>query len=316
MIVLLGGNSKFKSMESLKRLILNASAFVFLFGATQAQELDCQVWIEADQVQTQEQQIFQDMQVALTEFMNNQVWTDDEYELEERIKCVISIRLTAGNVQSGSYTAVAQVQSMRPVYGSDYESVVFHFIDQFFNFSYRPGMNLNFNVNNYTNNLTSMLGFYAYMILGYDYDSFSELGGSFYFEQARNIVNIVPQGVSDGWNEQKGPNNRWHLMNQASNAQMEALRKSYYEYHRKGMDKFTETPEETQQIVLGFLKAAQEARRLVPLNIYVESIIMAKREEIIEIYKPVSDDLKEEVMMVLRVIDPTNMSKYQAIMDK
>ena len=290
-------------------------SFLIVGFIAKSQELNCNLWIESDQIQTQEKQIFKEMENAFREFMNNTVWTDDEYKLEERIQCNISIRLTAGNVNSGNYSATAQVQAVRPIYGVSYESETFQFVDQYFNFSYRPGTNLIFDPNVYSSNLTSMLGFYAYMILGFDYDSFSSLGGTPHFETARTISNTVPNGVSEGWSERKGPNNRWALIQQAINPQMEPLRKEYYRYHRLGMDKFAEKQQEILPVFKDFLVALRDAKKLQPLNIMIESIMMAKRTEIINIYEPTKIETKQDVMQLLKVIDPTNISKYQEVLD-
>lgn len=279
------------------------------------QELNCNVIIESDQIQTQEQQIFTDMEVSFREFLNNTTWTEDEFDIHEKIKCNLVIRLTSGDVNSGVYKGTAQIQGARPVYGTDYETVTFHFVDQYFDFAYRPGMDLTFNENSYTNNLTSMLGFYAHIILGYDYDSFSELGGTKHFETARNIANAVPDDVSDGWSSRKGPNNRYFLADQTNNPQSEVLRKTYYRYHRLGFDILAKKPKEAHHEVMQFLEAAKAMRTIVPLSVYRETLFLAKRDELIKLFKPLDIETRKKAVALLRVVDPTNISKYQTILD-
>jgi hypothetical protein len=297
-------------MRLLKLILLSVIA-TLSFG----QELNCNVIIESDQIQTQERQIFTDMEVAFTEFLNNTSWTEDEFDINEKIKCNLVIRLTSGNVNSGTYSATAQLQGARPVYGTDYETVTFHFVDQYFDFSYRPGMDLNFNVNSYTNNLTSMLGFYANIMIGYDYDSFSELGGTKYFEIARNISNTVPTGVSDGWSERKGPNNRFFVADQTNNPQSQDLRKAYYRYHRHGFDVLAKKPKEAHKEILEFLEAAKAMKTIVPLSVYRETLFLAKRDELIKLFKPLDEETRKKAVALLRAVDPTNISKYQTILE-
>ncbi len=300
------------SLRFFKKILCNI--FLFFTVIATAQELNCKVIIDADQVQTQEKQVFVEMQQNLQRFINDQQWTEDEFQSHEKIDCSIVIQLSQGDVNKGVYSGTAQIQSVRPVYNSGYETPTFSFFDKYVSFEYRAGQTLFFNQNAYTNNLTSILSFYAYMIIGYDYDSFSELGGTSYFDIARNVLNAVPQGISDGWLNGKDPNNRWGLMNQTNSPQVEKARIAYYQYHRLGMDVFEDKPKESQQQAIAFIKALQETRQVVPISIYIEGMFKAKRDEFILIFKGLKTSKeKSDVYNILRSVDPANTERYQEI---
>ncbi len=299
-----------------KRIAFSTLIFFSFFSI--AQELKCAVTIDAQQVQTQEKQIFEEMQSAFEDFVNNQTWTEDSYSDIEKINCTIAIQLSQeSNVQAGQYIGTAQIQSSRPVFNSDYETTTFYFFDKFVSFTYRPGQNIAFNENSFTNNLTALFSFYAYMILGSDYDSFSELGGSQYYQQAQLILNTVPEGLSDGWDSQKGPNNRWGLVDQANSPQIESLRKELYSYHRVALDNLALKTKESQQTAKELVFNLQKTREIIPTSIFMEGIFMAKENEFVSIFSELpTKEEKEAIYQSLRISNPTNSEKYSNIVKR
>lgn len=292
------------------------NAFLFFSFLLSAQELKCTVTIDAQQVQTQEKQIFTDMKLAFEDFINNQTWTEDSYTDIEKIKCDIVIQLnSSSNIQTGLYIGTAQVQSSRPIFNSNYESTNFYFFDKFINFEYRPGQNIIFNENSYTNNLTALFSFYVYMILGSDYDSYSELGGSKYYQKAQTIINTIPDGVSDGWNSEKGPNNRWGLADQANSPQIEALRKELYTYHRLALDNFSNKAKESQQKAKALIFSLQKTKEIVGVSVFIENIFSAKQNEFISIFSELpTQEEKQKIFQALQSANPTNSEKYSKIL--
>ena len=286
---------------------------LFLTSFASAQELNCIVSVDGSQIQTQEKQIFAQIKNDFQDFLNTRRWTEDEFEPVERINCNITILLTSANVNEGVYSGNAQIEASRPVYGTDYETTTFSYIDQSFDFIYQPGIDMTFNPNSFTTNLVSTLGFYAYMIIGYDYDSFGELGGQSFFETARTIANAVPAGVSDGWNQTGNPNNRWNLVDQVNNPQLDSLRISFYQYHRLGMDQFNKNIDSTYKTLISVLVQADKLRNTLPLSIYLESLFQAKNSELIKVFKPAPLSIREEVIELLKKADPSNLDKYQEI---
>ena len=192
---------------------------------TFAQELNCRVIVNAQQVQTTERAVFAEMETEFAQFLNTTKWTPDDFEEEEVIKC--NLVITISDMPSiGVFQASVQVLSSRPVYGTGYESVVMNFADRNWDFEYVQSQPLRFNENTFTDNITSMLAYYAYMIIGYDYDTFSELGGTPHYERAFRIVNNAQQSNYPGWQQFNSVRNRYWLIENIQNPQLELEKRS------------------------------------------------------------------------------------------
>ncbi len=293
-------------------ILLLASIYVSI-----AQELNCTVLIDDEPAAQNsvriDKEITADLQNALYDFMNSRRWTGDDYESEERINCNLVVSIT-NMPQLGSFKANFQFQSSRTIYGTDYESAIFTFIDKDVEFVYATGQNLDFNENSYDNNLTAILAFYAYMTLGIDYDSFAELGGTEYYAKALDIVNTAQSSGLSNWLRGKNTNNRYWLSDNANNPQLENFRKGYYKYHRLAMDQLGSKPTEGQNIILSVLKDIEEIQRTVPVSIFIETFLSSKDQEIINVFKGASKEVKDKAIAVLQRIDPTNSQKYQNIL--
>ncbi len=280
-----------------------------------AQQLNFTVTINSERARTQDTDIFDKMKVAFEQFLNARNWTDDEFKMEERIKGNLLITINE-MPQVGLFTATVQVQTVRPVYGSDYESLVFNFADRNWTFEYAESQPLEFNQFSFLNNITSLLSYYAYIALGLDYDSFSPRGGNPYFETASNIVANAQQSSRPGWNQNPSDKrNRYWLSNDLYNSQvMVPVRDAYYLYHRKGLDLLTSNPEEAYKNILEAIKKVAEANQVQPNSILTISFIDAKSDEISKILKSASQDLKQEAVEVLLKVDPNNARKYNDIL--
>jgi hypothetical protein len=236
-------------------LLFFTCAFSCLYSISIAQELRCNVMIDTKQLvgSVTEKQVFLDMEKAISSFMNNQRWTNDKYLPDERINCNLIIRITS-MPSIKSFIGTAQIQSSRPVYGTDYESVLLNFVDREWQFEYAPAQPMDFNENTFTNNLTSMLSFYAYVIIGLDNDSFSKLGGNAYLQKALVIANTAQQGATNGekgWKANEDNRNRYWLIENLMSPQMLSLREGIYTYHRQALDNFITSPEQSRTQVLG-----------------------------------------------------------------
>jgi hypothetical protein len=186
-----------------------------------------------------------------------------------------------------------------------------NYLDKDFNFDYNPSQPFDFNENTYFNNLTSMLGFYAYVIIGLDYDSFSKLGGQPWLEKARNIANVAQgSGGGDAWNQGTNTQNRYYLINNIMNQQYIPLREGLYAYHRLAMDQFIKNPEQSRKDIYEVLKKIKPILMYDPASIFIRSFFIAKSNEIINIYKEAPSDMKTKIVEVLRDIDPLNADKY------
>lgn len=262
-----------------------------------AQQLNFTVTINSERARTQDRDIFDKMKVAFEQFLNGRNWTDDEFKMEERIKGNLLVTINE-MPQVGLFSATVQIQTVRPVFGSDYESLVFNFADRNWTFEYVESQPLEFNQFSFLNNITSLLAYYAYIALGLDYDSFSPRGGNPYFETASNIVANAQQSSRPGWNQNPSDKrNRYWLSNDLYNSQvMVPVRDAYYLYHRKGLDLLTSNPEEGYKNILEAIKKVAEANQVQPNSILTVSFIDAKSDEISKILKSASQELRQEAV--------------------
>jgi len=278
-----------------------------------AQELDFTVSINADVVQTTERAIFDEMRSAFQRFFNDTQWGDDRFRTDEKIKG--NLVLTIQDQPSiGRFTANAQIQLIRPVYGSSYETVLLNFADRDWEFQFTQSQPLQFNENNFSSNLTSLLAFYAYVTIGIDYDSFSPLGGTQFYDKALLIVNNAQNSGSTGWGQFQNRRNRyWLIENLKINSQYEPVRRALYKYHLQALDKFQQNPDESRSIILESLKEIQSVNRILPNSILIIAFLDAKNDEIINLFSKGKMDVRRNVYNELLKLDPTRRSKYQKI---
>lgn len=293
--------------------------FILLIGAlsTTAQELNCRVVVNAQQIQTTERNIFSDMETSFTQFLNNRKWTDDEFSSEERINCNIILTLdpNESTPSSGRWGASVQILSSRPVYNASYETVVFNFADRDWQFEYVQSQPLQFNENSFTSNITSLLAYYAYTIIGMDYDSFSELGGTRHFQIANQIVSNAQNSNYSGWSQFNSVRNRYWLSENLMGSNFEPLRKAVYEYHLKGLDVFMDDPEAARNSILNGLKLIQTANKSRPRSILTISFLDAKAEELSQIFKEGNPTQKRESYEILSKLDPSKSDTFKKIIE-
>lgn len=296
----------------MNKLLLLSILFIANLGSSFAQELNCIVQVNADQVQTSDRRVFEDMEKSFAQFLNNRKWTDDTYLPDERIRC--NLNITISDMPSiGSFTATVQIQSARPVFNSNYESIVLNFADRDWQYEYIESQPLEYSDNTYISNLTSMLAYYAYVILGMDYDTFSELGGTEYYQRAQDVVNNAQNSNRPGWQQIGNTRNRYWLIDNLTNTQMASVRKGLYTYHRLAMDTYMDAPDESRVKVLEVLKEVQKARNNNPNSILVRSFLDAKSAELINMFSEGSTQTKKQAYDLLTAIDPSNRDNYKKI---
>lgn len=280
-----------------------------------AQELNFTVIINSDRARIQNTDVFNQMKNSFEQFLNGRSWTSDEFKPVERIKGNLLITINSAP-QVGSYDATVQIQTVRPVFGTNYESLIFNFIDRNWSFEYIESFPLEFNRFSFLNNVSSMLGFYAHVALGLDYDSFEKKGGNKFFEIANDIVNNAQQSGRAGW----VPNNsdrrtRYWLINDIYTSSIySSIRDAYYLYHRQGLDLIQTNPEVGYKSILEAIKLVKEANRAQPNGIFTISFMDAKREEIPKILKNAPLEIREEAVTFLLDIDPNNARKYNELL--
>ena len=276
------------------------------------QELNCRVVVNAEQVQTTERAVFKEMEIAFAEFMNNRAWTDDEFADEERINCNLIINISEMPA-IGRFQASVQILSSRPIYGTDYESVLLNFADRDWTFEYIQSQPLQFNENSFLSNITSLLAYYAYIIIGLDYDSFEELGGEPHFQTAWQIVTNAQQSGFNGWEQFNSIRNRYWLAENLLNNQLEPIRRAYHQYHRLGLDILNETPDEGRSEILASLSKLKKANTARPRSILMISFLDAKSDELSQIFSKGNRTEGRSAYNILTGIDPVKAEDFQAM---
>jgi hypothetical protein len=277
-----------------------------------AQELNCTVSVISPQVQNTEKRIFETLQNDIRQFLNSTSWTNDSYKLEERIACSILITVTE-RISSDKFKASIQVQVSRPIFNTSYSSVLMNVNDQDFTFNYVESQQLQFQENQHISNLTSVLAYYAYMIIGMDYDSFSEKGGEPYFQKAFQIVNNAQNEAERGWKSADGSKNRYWLVENLLNARFDNFRKVLYRYHRLGLDVMQADIESGRRTIFESLPDLKKIRQSEPNSYLLQSFFTAKADEFVNIFSQGLPDTKNKASQLLMEMDPSNSNKYQKI---
>lgn len=290
---------------------------LFLYpGAIFSQELNCNVQISAQKIQGSNRQVFITMQKDVYEFMNNTVWTNNVYSYSERIDCNILINLT-DQLSADEFRGTIQVQLSRPVFNTTYNSTMLNFIDNSFQFRYVEFQPLEFDPSVHRSNLVSVLAYYAYMILGFDYDSFSFEGGTQYFQLAEKIVSNAQNAPEPGWKPYDGSRNRnrYWLVKNILDKEYEGVRRFIYDFNISGLDQMESKIGEARTSMVESLKLIQEVFRKKPdpFMYYLQLVIDAKSDELVNIFSESFPEEKSRVIQILTEIDPANKTKYEKI---
>ena len=300
----------------IKRIFLIILAFlvsVLIYG----QDLKCNVQIVSQQIQGTNKQVFQTLQTAVYEFMNNQVWTNHVYSMDERIECNLLFNITE-QLSADEFKGTLQIQSRRPIYNTNYNTVMLNYMDNDINFRYVEFEPLEFDETQYISSLTALLAFYAYIIIGFDYDSFSFDGGTPYFQKADNIVSNAQNAREVGWKsfESTSHRNRYWLINDVLDEKYAPIREFNYRYHRLGLDVMDSKVVEGRAVIAETLVSLQKIYRQKPdpfmqlLNVIMD----AKADEFVNIFSESFTEEKNRVVTILREIDPSNQTKYDRIL--
>ncbi len=277
------------------------------------QDLNCAVTVNAEKVTQTDPKIFKTLEISIFEFMNTRKWSDDVIKAEERIECQILITITE-EVASGKFKAQCNIVSRRPVYGSDYNSTLLNFQDKDFEFLYAEYQPLEFNENQYASNLTAMLAYYAYLVMGLDYDSFSLKGGDKYFLKAQSIVNQASNSDSKGWKSYDGTRNRYWYVNNILDPKFGAMRDATYQYHRQGLDQMYNDQVKPITVITKALQTLDNINRTQPNSMILQLFFGAKSDELLGIYSKAPPAEKAKAVSYLTRLDPLNADSYQQLL--
>ncbi len=296
-------------------IVLTLSLLLVCFGL-HAQELQCQVTVNSDQIEGSNKSIFNTLQTSITEFVNTTRWTNMTFTDAERIEC--SMMIVVQSVTDNLFIAELQVQARRPVYGTSYTTTLLNFKDNYFNFTYQEYDRIEYQPNSITSNLAAMLAYYCYLIIGHDMDSFSRLGGTPYFQQCENIVSMAQSASLEnseltGWQAFGSNRNRYTLTNNLMDEAFQGYRNFYYEYHRLALDQMATNVANARARIAEGLPVLREANRSRPATYLINTFLDAKSDELTNIFKRGTSDEKEQAYSILMDIDPTRNTLYETI---
>jgi len=292
---------------------------ILLFAVNlHSQELRCNVQVVSQSVQGSNKQVFQTLQNAIYEFMNNTVWTNHVYTMEERIECNMMINITE-QLSADDFRGTMTIQVRRPVFNTNYNTTTLNFVDNDIRFKYVEFSPLLFNLNSHISNLTSILAFYAYYILGIDYDTFSPMGGSQYFVNAEQVTLNAQNAAESGWKpmDNTSHKNRYWLIKDMIDTDYEGVRVFNYNYHRLGLDVMDEQVVEGRAEITSSLELLQQVYRKKPdPYMYLLRLVFdAKVDEIVNVYTESYPEERNRAYDILTEVDKPNANKYKAILE-
>lgn len=293
----------------LNRLTILLAAILWCSSTTrvEGQELNCTVKVTHSQIQGTSTSVFESLESAVSEFMNNRSWTELQFQKSERIDCNLSITVKKYNASNDAFTCELLFQVTRPVFNSGYNTVVFSMRDTEFTFTYQEQDALEFNVNNMDNNLTAMLAYYAYLFIGLDLDTFSPMGGTEVLHVVENIVNSAQAMSEPGWKAFDKTNNRHAIIDDYMDSSMEPFRQMQYKFYRQGLDEMAQNPDRGRTAITEALELLKEAKSNKPLSQLPQIFTDFKRDELVNIYS--GHGTEKERQAVYEILADINASQ-------
>lgn len=283
--------------------------FSLLVIDTFGQELNCQVQVVAPTIQGSQRRIFESLETAVFNFMNNRKWTADKFEIEERIVCNIFININSLE-NNTNFAGSMQVISKRIVHNSDYETNLINLVDNDIQFTFLENTLLEFSPDLHKSNLTSILAYYAYLIIGMDYDTFSLEGGTPYYSLAQQIVSNAQNTPESGWKAFENTKNRYWIVENILHNSFKPMRKCLYDYHRNGLDMMYKNVNLGRSKVAQSIDQLKRVHQLRPLSYNMQIFFLAKSDEIVNIFSEAPSTEQNRVYATLELIDPGNLNKY------
>lgn len=289
------------------------------FLSVRGQEFRCSVNINSQKLLTTTQQygsendkkIFETMKQAIEDFVNGRRWTTMDFQQQEQIECSFSLILNQRS-SATDFAGQFSVQLKRPVYNSSYTTGLLNYMEHGnLNFSFNESQPLDFDLNNFSSVLTSVIGYYCYIMLGMYFDSFSPAGGDAFYQLAQQVVQAVNTATYSGW-DSKNTRNRYWFMENHTNSAYASLRNAYYLYHRLGLDMMTRDQETARQNIIQALQNLQQASRTNPGALAVQQFIDVKIQEIVSVFTPAPASEKQQVYELVSAISPINAVKVRA----
>ncbi|MBE0638187.1 MAG: DUF4835 family protein [Bacteroidales bacterium] len=293
--------------------ILTLLLTLILSAGLSAQEFFCSVQVSAPNLQQTNREKFQELRQGLYELVNERRWTNYSMTRNERIECTMAITITE-EISSDEFKGRINLVLKRPVFGTSYNTTMFNYLDNTFDFQWQEGQSLEYTENTFTSNLTSTIAYYIYIFLGLDFDSYQMMGGSPYFEKAQQIVSSAQGAREPGWKSFESTRNRYWLAENLNNSAYANVRRFWYQYHRLGLDIMQDNMERGRQGVITSLETLQRAHREKPNLFIMQLVLDAKRDEFINIFSQAAGMDRTKAVNILKEIDPSKSADYDRIL--
>ncbi|MDE5794154.1 MAG: DUF4835 family protein [Muribaculaceae bacterium] len=296
--------------KRIAKYIVASAAMMFSSGAF-AQELNCTVEVNAQKIEGGSKSVFQTLQEAMSEYMNETRFSNATFANNEKIDC--RLYLTVSEYADDRITGDLQVQLSRPVYNSTYTTTLFNFKDNRISFEYREGEPIIFNANTIDNNLTAILNYYAYLFLALDFDSFSPMGGEQYYERAASIVQAAQSLGEIGWKAFEDPKNRSGVLTSFTSPSTSSYRQMLYDYHRKGLDEMVTSPDKGRASITSSLSAIENVYKADAMSAALSIFRDSKLDELVNVYSKAPQTEREQVYKLLQPIYPSENDRLNKI---
>lgn len=297
----------------MKKLLFSILISLLCVSSSFAQELHCRVNIQYNEIANADKDMYNTLRSTIEDFMNSQVWTTQTFEEQEKIEVKLSLRITAQS--SKNFTGTLQVQSSRPVYNSTYTTTLFNHVDDKISFQYEENEPLEFSENAFVSNLSSTLAYYAYLVIGLDFDSFSPNGGMEYFQKAQNVVTAAQANDEAGWSSSsRDDKTRYWLVENLLNSTYSSFHTAMYKYHRLGLDVMYDKPEEGRKEVYNGVAELEKVFKQKPSSYLLTAFFYAKKDEIIQMYSEGNPDEKNRMVTLAKKLNPSNINDYEKIL--
>lgn len=297
-----------------KSIVHYAISLVLVLGGlthkAMAQELDAKVVVNHQKIQGTNTSVFNTLQEAMMEFLNTRKWTNAQYATREKIVCSFNLIVNEYS-DDGRFVCNLMVQANRPVYNASYNTTVFNFNDNAVNFNYIEHDKLEFSDDMVENNLTAILAYYAYLIIGLDMETFALKGGTDILHKAENVVNNAQMIGEDGWKAFGDSKNRHAVVNDYMNGAMEPFRQLMYDYHRKGLDEMAMNAERGRSNITTSLSLLEKVKQDKPMSALPQLFSEIKKDELLGIYSKGTSKEKEEVVRILSLVNPSYSSDWE-----
>lgn len=295
----------------MKRSILYIALF-FVSWSAAGQDLNARVKVISGKIQTTNTHIFGSLETAMKDFLNGHKWSTDQILPQERISCNFVLNITKWDGNS-TFSGELQVQSSRPVYNSSYSTTLLNTNDKDFDFTYAEGQTIDYSDQNFQSNLSSVMAFYAYIIVGLDYDSFSRFGGTNYFAAAQNVVQLAQSTSYKGWKAFDSNINRYWLAENLNNKIYVPLRSFIYDYHRNGLDVMADNSSKGRKAISDLLPSLSQVDRTRLGSMLPVIFFTAKSDELVSIFSKSDPQQRSQAATILSQVDPANGTKYQGM---